>query len=141
MLGELVSRQPIAGVKVLALAEHVDYWDHLGWRDPFSSAALTNRQSEYNARVFGATSIYTPQLVVDGQLECVGNDPGAVFRALTRAARLPKATVVVGATRDANGAVRVHVQVDLPPEVTIREDADVMIAVTEDRLVTNVRGG
>jgi hypothetical protein len=141
LLTQLVSRPPIAGIKVLALGEHVDYWDRLGWRDPFSSAALTNRQAEYNARVFRENGIYTPQLVVDGQFQCIGSDARAVRQALAKAARLPKATVGVSAARDTSGDVRVDVQVDLPPEVMIREDADVLVAVTQDRLVTNVRRG
>src|SRR5881296_904459 len=62
LLSTLV-QQTIDGVTVLGLNEHVDYWNRLGWRDPFSSAALTSRQSEYQARVFRDSNIYTPQLV------------------------------------------------------------------------------
>ena len=52
VLSQLLRRQPIRGVEVLALGEHVDYWDRLGWRDPFSSATFTTRQSQYEAQVF-----------------------------------------------------------------------------------------
>src|SRR6267142_3420791 len=90
VLSELVLRQPVAGVEVLALGEHVDYWDRLGWRDPFSSAMFSARQSNYDARVFHRNEVYTPQLVVDGQLERVGSDVSAIQRAINQAAHAPK---------------------------------------------------
>src|SRR5579863_4698052 len=99
VLSQLMRLQTIQGVEVLALGEHVDYWDRLGWRDPFSSAAFTARQSEYEAHVFHTSSIYTPQLVVDGQLERVGSDFDAVQRAIRKAAQAPKAAVGVAVTR------------------------------------------
>src|SRR5260221_9151119 len=77
VLSQLAHRQPVAGVEVLTLSEHVDYWDRLGWRDPFSSAMYSTRQSNYDARVFHRHGVYTPQLVVDGQLERVGSDVSA----------------------------------------------------------------
>src|SRR5580704_13674088 len=87
VLSRLVLRQPVAGVEVLALGEHVDYWDRLGWRDSFSSAAYSARQSNYDARVFHRNEVYTPQLVVDGQLERVGSDVDAVQRAVKQVAQ------------------------------------------------------
>src|SRR5712691_12974543 len=69
VLSQLAHRQPVSGVEVLALEEHVDYWDRLGWRDPFSSAAFSARQSEYESLAFHTGSIYTPQLVVDGRFQ------------------------------------------------------------------------
>src|SRR5262245_57119824 len=61
LLSTLV-QQPTGGVTVLGLSEHVDYWNRLGWRDPFSSALFSSRQSEYQATVFRGTTVYTPQL-------------------------------------------------------------------------------
>src|SRR5215468_2303793 len=66
LLKELNERQPFEGVQVVALEEHVDYWNHLGWTDPFSSREFSQRQTGY-ARVFGSEGVYTPQMVVDGQ--------------------------------------------------------------------------
>ncbi len=58
---------------VLVLGYHVDYWDRLGWKDPFSSAAYTARQ-QYYARVFDLETMYTPQVVVNGEKEFVGSN-------------------------------------------------------------------
>ena len=141
VLSELVLRQPVAGVEVLALGEHVDYWDRLGWRDPFSSAAHSIRQSNYDARVFHRNEVYTPQLVVDGRLERVGSDIGAVQRAITQAAQAPKAAVDVSVLRANGRDLHVDVHVDVPPSLTLIESADVLVAITEDNLVTEVRRG
>jgi hypothetical protein len=141
VLSELIHRQPVRGVHVVGLGEHVDYWDRLGWRDPFSSAALTARQSEYESHVFHTGSIYTPQLVVDGQLERVGSDVNAVQRAIKQAAQASKAAVDVMFTRAADGNVHVDVHVDVPKDLTIHGTADVLVAVTEDNLVSDVRRG
>jgi len=70
---------------VLALAFHVTYWDRLGWKDPFSLAAATDRQSVYGRR-FGDGS-YTPEIVVDGSASAVGSDRGAVGPAIENAKR------------------------------------------------------
>src|SRR5215475_8662765 len=64
LLEKLIASQPAAGVQIVGLGEHVDYWDRLGWKDRFSSAALTARQQKYADRSKGA-DIYTPLIVVD----------------------------------------------------------------------------
>jgi hypothetical protein len=140
-LSELVLRQPVAGVEVLALGEHVDYWDRLGWRDPFSSVTHSIRQSDYDAHVFHRNEVYTPQLVVDGRLERVGSDISAVQRAITQAAQAPKAAVDVSVLRANGRDLHVDVRVDVPPSLTLIDSADVLIAITEDNLVTEVRRG
>jgi hypothetical protein len=140
-LTRLVVQQPVVGVQVLALGEHVDYWDRLGWRDPFSSAAYSARQSTYDSHVFHRNEVYTPQLVVDGQLERVGSDVEAVQRAVKLAAQSSKALVDVATVRASDRNVRVNVHVTVPASLTLRENADVVIAITEDNLATEVRRG
>jgi hypothetical protein len=76
LLAEL-ARRP----EVLALSFHVDYWDRLGWKDPFSSHDATERQRRY-AELLGSGAIYTPQMVIDGSREAVGSDRGAVESAI-----------------------------------------------------------
>src|ERR1700756_54536 len=66
LLARLEEEQPIAGAEIIALEEHVDYWDHQGWNDPFSSSEWTQRQQTY-ALGFGDHGVYTPELVVDGR--------------------------------------------------------------------------
>src|SRR5579863_3529980 len=100
----------------------------LGWRDPVFVGPVHLRQSEYEAQV--TNSIYTPQLVVDGQLERVGSDLDAVQRAIRQAARAPKAAFGVAVVQVADGKLRVDVHVDVPPELIIRGTADALVAVT-----------
>src|SRR5262245_4010684 len=138
-LGRLLVRQA-SGVEVLALGEHVDYWDSLGWRDRFSSARFSERQSEYDARVFKTGSIYTPQLVIDGHLQMVGSDHSAIQRAIEQAAQARKSNVAVQARADAHD-VRVEIAVDVPDGVAIRDATELVVAITENRLATEVRRG
>ncbi len=141
VLSHLAHRQPVPGVEGLALGEHVDYWDRLGWRDAFSSPAFTSRQSEYEARVFHTNRIYTPQLVVDGRLDRVGSDFDGVQRAITQAAQAAKAAVGVAVIHESSADLRVEVHVDVPSDFEIRDTADVVVAVTEDNLMTDIRRG
>jgi hypothetical protein len=141
VLSQLVLGQPVEGAEVLALGEHVDYWDQLGWRDPFSSALYSRRQSNYDAQVFHRHELYTPQFVVDGRLERVGSDIGAVHRAIKQAAQAPKAAVDVAAVRADDRDLHVEVHVTVPTSLTLRESADVLVAIAEDNLVTEVRRG
>jgi hypothetical protein len=81
LLAELASRPD-----VLALSFHVDYWDRLGWKDPFSSPAATERQERY-AELLRLATVYTPQMVVDGKWQAVGSDRAEVEDALGSARR------------------------------------------------------
>ncbi|MBA3519858.1 MAG: DUF1223 domain-containing protein [Rhizobiales bacterium] len=83
---------------VLALAFHVDYWDRLGWKDPFSSASATSRQRAYS-KALGVRGVYTPQMVVDGRKEAIGSNRGQVLAAIN-AARGSRDSVPVELSRD-----------------------------------------
>lgn len=69
---------------VLALAFHVTYWNILGWRDPYSLQSATDRQNDY-AAAFGSSSVFTPQLVVDGARSVVGSDRNDALAAIAAA--------------------------------------------------------
>ncbi|MPZ09607.1 MAG: DUF1223 domain-containing protein [Kiloniellaceae bacterium] len=73
---------------VLALSFHVDYWDYIGWKDPFASAQYTERQRDYAAKL-GLRYVYTPQMVVDGRYDAVGSNRREVTRAIQQSAETP----------------------------------------------------
>jgi hypothetical protein len=94
LLADIDAKQPVPGVKAIVLSEHVTYWNHLGWRDPFSLDAMTQRQAEY-VRRFGLDSAYTPQMVVDGTTQFVGSDGRALVAALSKSAARPKISLAI----------------------------------------------
>lgn len=142
ILSRLVQQQPVPNVTVLGLSENVDYWNRLGWADPFSSPAFSERQSEYAARVFRSSGVYTPQIIIDGSLEEVGSHAKGVYRKIAQAAQVPKAIVnVVADLPPATTALQIGIKVDVPPEIIVREASDLVIAVAEDNLASDVRRG
>jgi hypothetical protein len=130
----LEQRQPIAGVEVIALEEHVDYWNGLGWRDPFSSRVMSNRQTDYN-RLFNLDNISTPQLVIGGQAQVSGSDPARAREEIARAAKGPKASVEVSFRSASVATVKVE---KLPADAP---DSDIWMAVTEGGLASTIDGG
>jgi len=86
---EKLDQQPIPGAEMVVLSEHVDYWNHIGWKDPYSAHSYSDRQSAYATR-FALDSVYTPQMVVDGATEFVGSDSGLAERSFQKALRNPK---------------------------------------------------
>ena len=88
---------------VIVLSEHVDYWNHLGWRDPYSSETFSARQQRY-ARGFRQDGPYTPQMVVDGRVQFVGSDARKASTVIAEAAKTEKLPITLA--REGN---RVHV--------------------------------
>jgi hypothetical protein len=132
-----------AGVAIVALEQHVDYWDSLGWPDPFASELHTRRQNEY-ARAAHTTRIFTPQMIVDGRFSCVGSDAGQATAALRTAAASPKAQVVVRRTSNREAGARIlHLQIEVQdiPQTGRVYPIGVQLAVTESGLVSQVRKG
>lgn len=70
-----------AGEMIVGISEHVTYWNQLGWADPFSQQTYTDRQNAYGQR-FGLDSVYTPQVVVNGERETLGSDSAAILKAV-----------------------------------------------------------
>lgn len=126
----------MAGVEVIALSEHVDYWNRLGWRDPFSSRQFSERQQQYAAHWPGR--MYTPQLVIDGRFELVGSDVRQVKQTILQAAEAEKVRPLVEIATAGANEVRLNITV---PERAERGAADVYVAVLEDELSTFVVSG
>ena len=140
VLARLVADQPIAGAEVIALGEHVDYWDQLGWKDRFSSAALTSRQQTYGSH-FNLDSVYTPQMVVDGRAQLVGSDASAARRAVERSAAAEHASETLRIDSESDRAIAVTVTVAGVQRPGRGDRADVQLAITEDAVVTEVKRG
>jgi len=129
----LEATQPVPGAEVIVLGEHVDYWNRLGWKDPFSAAAFSERQRQY-AGVFPEGS-YTPQAVVNGRYELVGSRRAELSQRIAEAARAPRAAVALSRPTATTLAVRVG---SLPPGTPATE---VLLALTETGLATQVGRG
>lgn len=125
---------------IVALEEHVDYWDELGWKDPFSSHDWTARQESYAAS-FGNGSVYTPQMVVDGQAEFVGSREGQARRAIGEAAGKKKTEVRVTPARDAKDKQGFEVNVGKLTGASGGDTAEVWLAITETGLHSAVTRG
>ena len=127
VLARLHREQPVPGVQLVVLSEHVDYWNSLGWKDPFSDARYTERQGLYGPRM------YTPQVVVDGRTDVLGSDESGIVRAAKSAATQPHGTL-----RLVSFAGRIGISAgDLPAH----SDARVLLAVVEDGLSSRVERG
>jgi hypothetical protein len=114
----------------IVLGEHVDYWDHQGWRDPFSSHANTLRQEAY-ARQFAIGGPYTPQMVVDGAVEFNGSEGKRAQDEIARAAQREKATVHLSRV-----AAGLEISIEAAPHA-----ADVMLALAQDNGASQVTAG
>jgi hypothetical protein len=139
LLSRLETTQPVGGALVIPLAMHVDYWNYLGWADPFSSAEFSARQGEY-AAAYGKDGVYTPQMIVDGVREFPGGRTEQALDTIAEAAAVPKAEVKL--TRaEFEGGVRIGVRIERTPGLTAGDDAYVLLAVTEGNLSNDVRRG
>jgi hypothetical protein len=136
LLEMFLEEQPLEGIYVVPLSEHVTYWDHQGWKDPFGSPQFTTRQQQYGLR-FNLDSSYTPQLVIDGTHELVGSDKLAIERAFRDAAKATKPSLTVTAI-ETNSAITVSAT---GPGLTVEADAEVWFAITEDHLSIEVKRG
>lgn len=119
--------------RVLALSLHVDYWDYIGWKDPFASPQYTERQRAYVDRL-GLRYVYTPQMVIDGRRDVVGSKRGEVMQAIEEAAK--QAPVVAVTLSDAEGG-RVELSAGQAPP----EGATVWVVTFDDAHQTKVARG
>lgn len=140
LLERLDKSQPVRGAELIVLSEHVDYWNDIGWKDPYSSHEYSERQSAYAAQ-FGLGSIYTPQMVVDGHFELIGSDERRATQAIENATRTLKAPVSVSVrlSEERTAALRI-VTGPLPSSITA-ESASVFLAIADDSDESHVSRG
>ena len=119
---------------MIALEEHVDYWDRQGWRDPFSSAEFTARQRRY-AEWLHVDSPYTPEMLVDGQSEFLGSDSRRALSELAKAGRTAKMPVRLTLREKSTDRASLAVAVDAG------SSGDVVLAITESGLASDVARG
>jgi hypothetical protein len=142
LLMQLEQTQPVEGAEVIALSEHVDHWNHLGWADPYSSAEFSKRQNDY-ARALNSDEVYTPQMIVDGRAQFVGSSLGRAREAIDNAARDSKAAVHVSLASEDRGptSVTLAVRVDGSPKGGEGDSAEVLLAIAESGLRSSVSRG
>jgi hypothetical protein len=137
-----LARDPKYGEKVILLSFHVDYWNRIGWKDPYSSSRWSQRQQLYAAKTFHTNRIYTPQVVVNGRAECVGNQEGAVKDRIASAlAAEPAGRVSLALDPPTpDGHLRVKLGAKLAKGAGTG-DLDLWVAVYESGLSTEVTAG
>lgn len=121
LLASIKTDQP-----VYILEYHVDYWDRLGWKDPFSSHQFSERQYQYSQ--FLSSQVYTPQLVMNGSSECIGSDAAIVNRTINAALSKPAKT-----TLNVQGSIQ-------GGKLTVNQK-NILIAVVQQHAVTQVKRG
>ena len=139
ILEMLSKEQPVPGVYVVGMSEHVTYWDRLGWKDPFGNARFTERQNMYAYR-FNLDGPFTPQVVVDGTTQMIGSDSAKLKAALMDAGRAPKPQLNVTASINEQGALAAFGS-GAGLQAGAAENAEMLWAVTEDALTVDVKRG
>jgi hypothetical protein len=131
LLNAIAQQSSSAAIGIIPLAFHVTYWDQYGWHDRFDDNRYTERQRDYQLRF--KNSIYTPQSVIDGRYETVGNNRPAVLGLIQRAAADPKPVSVDLAVSGGSVAVSAH--------AGSKTSGKVFLAITQDGLSTEVKAG
>ncbi len=120
---------------VIVLSFHVDYWDRLGWKDPFSSKDFTNRQYHYASAMH--SGVYTPQLVINGQSEMVGSDANKIAAAVKKVlAQEPDAELTIKAVKPENG--QAHISYVASGNM---ENFSLNVALIQKKATTEIKAG
>jgi hypothetical protein len=140
LLEKLDRSQPVNGAELIVLSEHVDYWNDIGWKDPYSSHEYSERQSAYAAH-FGRSGIYTPQMVVDGHSDLVGSDERGAIEAVENETRFVKVPLSLSGLHFENNKVSMHVEAGpLEPSMGARS-ANLYLAIADESDVSQVSRG
>lgn len=122
---------------ILALSFHVDYWDYIGWTDPFANEVYSQRQQRYLEQL-RLPYVYTPQMVVDGKLHASGNRQQEVETNIERARDLKQGRVAVTVTRISDDQVRIQIP---GGDALYRGEADIVLVRFDEKHVTDVTRG
>lgn len=139
LLQQLDATQPVSNAQLIVLSEHVDYWNHDGWKDPYSSAANTERQIDY-VHALKLQEPYTPQIIVDGTTILQGNQ-AQMLQSIQNDASAPKLSLHIDSVNVAPNAgqgIRGHLDIDGPIE---KHSGDVYLAVALGRAESQVLSG
>ncbi len=129
------------GAQLVVLSEHVDYWNDLGWKDPYSSHFYSQRQSAYADR-FRSGSVYTPQMIVDGTIEFVGGSSRSAQKAFAKAAGSPKVAIRLSdVTQPQANVLQAHLETDSLSEPVGSPEADIYVAVALNHAQSQVDNG
>ena len=141
LLQQLERWQPVAGAQLIVLSEHVDYWNHDGWSDPYSSHFFTERQNAYSDH-FRLATVYTPQMVVDGNREFLGSDGRLAIQACQKAAGFRKIPVRISSlSHDNPVTLQAHIEADALDESYKLKQADIYVVVALNSAESQVAGG
>jgi hypothetical protein len=140
LLAGLALQQPVENADIIALEEHVDYWNELGWVDPFSSHEWTARQNDY-AGVLGNGNPYTPQMVVDGRVEFVGGQARKARQLISESARTERIQVTLIQAHPGKAAETLSVKIGKLPVAKQQDAAEIWLAITETGLHSAVKRG
>ena len=130
LLGTYADRANIA-----ALSFHVDYWNRLGWKDPFSDPAYSARQQDYAAS-FGPGSVYTPQLIINGEKEMVGSDEDKIAATVQQMQGPAYSQITMGEI--ATDGNKVSLRYSLSGKIN---NAVVNIALVQKKTTTSIKAG
>jgi hypothetical protein len=124
-----------AGKEVYVLAYHVDYWDRQGWKDAFSKAEYSERQSQY-ATWMSTPQIYTPQLVINGRHEFVGADESAIRHAISEQLAVGKSTTLTLTAHQEGKKLKIQYEV-----VNASKESGLQIVVVQKEAQSKVTRG
>ena len=140
LLSKLWREQPVEGAYIVPLSEHVDYWNYLGWKDPFSQASLSARQNNYVNRI-KSSSVYTPQMVVDGRLAFVGSSESQALAAIKQAITAPAAGLAITNYKNVAGTLSFDLKLSSLPPDCIGRPLALCFALVDDTTRSQVTSG
>lgn len=140
LLAKLDAIQPVANAEIIPIEEHVDYWNSQGWLDPFASANWTERQRVY-ASVLHSGSVFTPQMVVNGESQLVGSHGRDAVQAIGADVAPDPTDISAKIAVDSPKNERVQIQVGKLSAAKNGDSAEVWLAITEAGLHNAVTRG